>query len=77
MRQAVAKALRREKLCGKVTANRRLTCIEVGIGDIVSNVAKVSHHGELTVQPGHVTVRLSDPHVLRLALEEVAAPLDV
>lgn len=75
--QLVEHALRREKLRGKVTANRGLICVETGTEDVVSIVAKVSYQAELTVQPGHTSIGLSDPDALRVALEELVKPLDV
>lgn len=69
MWREVEAALRREKLRGKVTTNRGLVCVKTGMDEIVSIVAKVSYQAELTIQPGHASIGLSDPDVLWKALE--------
>lgn len=61
MWQAVEGALRREKLCGKVTANRGRICAETGPEDMVRIVAKVSYQAELTVQPGFAAFGWAGP----------------
>lgn len=72
--RAVENALRREKLRGKVTANRGLVCVEIGVDDVVSIVAKISFQAELTIQPGHASLGLADPDAFRAALEELVSP---
>lgn len=69
-------ALCREKLPGNVIANRGLVCVEIGVDDIVSIVAKVSFLAELTIQPGRPSIGLSDPDAFRQMLEEIGASHD-